>query len=129
MNRYEWLDAYLLAKTGACKDYKQEWGWLRYQVGGKLFAATLHPSEQYDPAYAGKDLLNLKCDPILSELLRKQHTEVLPGFYSDKRTWISVDLGGSLPDELVKQLCDESYQQVFGKLTKKLQREIAGAVE
>lgn len=40
MNRYEWLDAYLLAKPGAVKDYKPEWGWWRYQVGGHLPAGA-----------------------------------------------------------------------------------------
>lgn len=124
MNRYEWLDGYLLSKPGVTKDFKEEWQWLRYQVGGKLFAAVLCPSAQYDPAYAGKDLINLKCDPMLVEMLRKTHPEVLPGFYSDKRCWNSIDLGGALSDGQLKQLCDDSYRLVFEKLTKKLQKEI-----
>lgn len=124
MNNYQWLDEYLMQKPGAAKDFKAEWGWMRYQVGGKLFAATMRPGKEYDPAYAGKDLVNLKCDPELAEILRNEHKEVMPGFYSDKRNWNSVDLGGSLPDEMLKQMCDDSYRLVFGKLTKKLQREI-----
>lgn len=124
MNRYNWLDDYLLSKPGVTKDFKEEWQWLRYQVGGKLFAAMMHPSEKYDPAYAQKDLLNLKCDPLLSDMLRKAHEEVLPGFYSDKRCWNSVNLEGNLSDEQLKQMCDDSYQLVFEKLTKKLQKEI-----
>ncbi|MDD4849556.1 MAG: MmcQ/YjbR family DNA-binding protein [Gemmiger sp.] len=127
MNHYDWLDTYLLAKPGATKDYKVEWCWHRYMVGGKLFAATMRPSEKYDPAYAEKDLLNLKCDPMLAELLRKEYTEVLPGFYSDKRCWNSVDLGGNLTDDQLKQMCDDSYRLVFEKLTKKLQKEILEA--
>ena len=39
--KYEWLDAYLLSLPGAEKDYKIEWGWMRYQVRGKLFAAVV----------------------------------------------------------------------------------------
>lgn len=126
MNNYEWLDAYLLAKPGVEKDYKAEWQWWRYQVGGKMFAAVLCPSEQHQKEYAGKDLINLKCDPMLAELYRGQYPEVLPGFYSDKRCWNSVDLGGALPEDLLRQMCDDSYKLVFGKLTKKAQREIAG---
>lgn len=121
---YPRLEAYLLAKTGAVSDYKVEWGWQRYIVGGRMFAATLHPSEKYAPEYAGKDLINLKCDPRFSELLRVEYAEVMPGFYSDKRSWISVDLGGALPEELLEKLIDDSYALVFGKLTKKLRREI-----
>lgn len=126
MNRYDWLDAYLRAMPGVTKDYKEEWGWLRYQVGGKMFAAVMHPSEKYAPEYAEKDLINLKCDPMLAELLREAHPEVLPGFYTDKRCWNSVDLGGSLSDEQLQRMCDDSYALVFGKLTQKLQKEIRG---
>ena len=124
MEKYPWLDEYLLAKPGATKDYKVEWGWHRYMVGGKMFAAILHPSDKYDPAYAEKDLVNLKCDPLLAELLRGEYPEVMPGFYSDKRTWNSVDLGGDLPEEQLKFMIDDSYRLVFEKLTKKLQKEI-----
>ena len=123
--QYEWLDEYLLSKPGAEKDYKVEWEWWRYLVGGKMFAAVLRPSEKYNPMYAEKDLLTLKCDPLLADLLRNEHSEIMPGFYLDKRLWNSIDLNGSLDDELLKSLCDESYKLVFEKLTKKLQREIA----
>lgn len=124
MTKYPWLDECLLAKPGATKDYKMEWGWHRYMVGGKMFAALMHPSDKYDPAYAGKDLINLKCDPLLAELLRGEHPEVMPGFYSDKRTWNAVDLGGNLSQEQLKFMIDDSYRLVFEKLTKKLQKEI-----
>ena len=130
MGKYPWLDEYLLAKPGVTKDFKEEWGWHRYMIGGKdgqlgkMFAALMRPSAKYDPAYANKNLINLKCDPGLAEILRDNHPEILPGFYSDKRTWNSVDLGGKLPDDLLKQIIDDSYQLVFAKLTKKLQQEI-----
>lgn len=121
---HSWLEAYLLEKPGATRDYKQEWGWHRFKVGGKMFAALMHPGEKYDPAYASKDLINLKCDPLLATLWRETYPEVMPGFYTDKRTWNSVDLGGSLPQDLLQQMIDDSYSLVFQKLTKKLQREI-----
>lgn len=127
MERYPWLEEYLLEKPGVTSDFKEEWGWQRYMVGGKMFAALMRPSEKYDPAYAGKDLLNLKCEPLLAELWRKEHPEVMPGFYSDKRTWNSVYLGGGLPEEQLKVMIDDSYRLVFEKLTKKLQREISEA--
>lgn len=126
MTEYPWLDEYLLAKPGATKDYKAEWEWERYMVGGKMFAALLHPSDNYDPLYANKDLINLKCDPFVAERLRQELSEVLPGFYSCKRTWNSVDLKGTVKDDLLKSMIDDSYNLVFAKLTKKLQREIAG---
>lgn len=126
MNNYEWLDEYLLSKPGAVKDFKVEWQWWRYLVGGKMFAATMHPSEKYAPEYAEKDLVSLKCEPVMAELLRKTYPAVLPGFYSDKRNWNSVCLDGDLPEDILRGLCDQSYSLVFEKLTKKVQQEVIG---
>lgn len=123
MNKYEWLDAYLLAKTGAVKDYKLEWQWWRYQVGGKLFAATCQPGPEHK-GYDCRELLTLKCDPQRSELLRAEFPDIIPGFYCDKRHWISVFLDGEVPEDVLRDLCDCFYRLVFGKLTKKLQREL-----
>lgn len=120
-----WLEAYLLAKAGCAKDWKAEWEWWRYQVGGKLFAAAMVPGPDRAPEYAERPLLSLKCDPVWSERLRADHEGVLPGFYADKRCWISVDLGSDVPDDLLRELIDHSYDLVFSKLTKKAQREIA----
>ena len=39
--KYDWLDEYLLSKKGVAKDFKIEWNWVRYQIGGKLFAAVV----------------------------------------------------------------------------------------
>ena len=124
MAKYDWLEDYLMSKPGATKDYKVEWEWWRYQVGGKLFAAIMHPSAKYAPEYAEKDLISLKCDPLFAEVLRAEHAEVLPGFYTDKRSWNSINLQGDLPEELLKKLIDDSYKLVFEKLTKKAQKEI-----
>lgn len=126
MNNYQWLDDYLLSKPGVIKDFKVEWQWWRYMVGGKMFAATMHPSEKYSPEYADKDLITLKCEPMLAELLRKTHPEILPGFYSDKTNWNSILLGDALPEALIRDMCDDSYNLIFSKLTKKVQREISG---
>ena len=60
--RYEWLDEYLLSLPGAEKDYKPEWGWFRYMLRGKLFAAVCSPGPEHK-IYGGHDLVNLKCDP------------------------------------------------------------------
>ncbi len=122
-NRYPWADEYLLSLPGATKDFKAEWGWTRYQVGGKMFAAVCAPGAEHK-LFGGHKLLTLKCDPALSELLRSEYAEILPGFYMDKRCWISVLLDGGVSDELLRDLCCKSHALVFEKLTKKAQREI-----
>lgn len=121
--RYDWLDAYLLSLPGAEKDYKPEWQWFRYMVRGKLFAAVCSPGPEHR-TYGGHDLVNLKCEPAESELLRTQYPEILPGFYTDKRTWIAALLDGDLPDEVLHQLCADSHRLVLAKLPKYVQRDI-----
>lgn len=37
--RYTWIDEYLLDKKGVTKDIQKDWNWIRYQIGGKMFAA------------------------------------------------------------------------------------------
>ena len=123
MAKYDWLDEYLLSKSGTVKDYKAEWEWFRYQVGGKMFAATCQPGQQYKN-YGGRELLQLKCEPLLAEALRNEYEDIVPGFYMDKNNWNSVFLDGDVPDNVLRDLCDRSYSLVFAKLTKKLREEI-----
>lgn len=125
MNKYPWLDQYLRNKAGAEKDYKEEWGWHRYLVGGKMFAATCQPGPEHK-GWDCREMVILKCDPLLAELLRSEYPDIRPGFYSNKRYWNSVFLDGDVPEEVLRDLCDRSYGLVFSKLTKKLQQEILG---
>ena len=121
--RYEWLDEYLLSLPGAEKDYKPEWGWFRYMVRGKLFAAVCSPGPEHR-TYGGHDLVNLKCDLAEAELLRARYPDILPGFYTDKRNWIACFLDGSLPDKVLRDLCAGSHRLILEKLPKYVQREL-----
>ena len=59
------------------------------------------------------------------ELLRARYPDILPGFYSDKRTWISCLLDGELPEEVLRDLCGRSYALAVEKLPKYVRRELA----
>lgn len=73
----------------------------------------------------GIDLVNLKCGAAEGELLRARYPDILPGFYSDKRTWISCLLDGELPKEVLRDLCGRSYALAVEKLPKYVRRELA----
>lgn len=126
MNRYTWLDTYLLSKPGTEKDYKAEWEWFRYMLHGKMFAAVCTPDASH-PLYQGRTLVSLKCEPQLAELFRAQYPDVIPGFYCNKQHWNSVFLDGEVPDEVLRGMCDMSYSLILQKLPKREQREITGA--
>ena len=85
MSDFAWLDGYLRQKPGTVWDYKPEWGWDRYRIAQRLYAAICLPGPVYAREYAGHPLLTLKCDPLESELLRAACPDILPGFYTDKR--------------------------------------------
>lgn len=118
------LDALLRINAGVTKDYKAEWEWDRYMVGGKMFAAMCQPGEMHAAEYAGHPLLTLKCDPLESESLQREFADILPGFYMNKQNWVSIRLDGNVPDGVIEQLSVRAYALIFEKLTKKMQKEI-----
>ena len=123
---YAHIDERLLSHAGASRALHEAWGWMVYWVGGKQFACEFTAGPDAKAPYAGRHLLSLKCDPDRIRELRAEWPEtVLPAYYSDGRTWISVDLDANLPERLVLSLCDMSYALVFAKLPKRLQHEIA----
>lgn len=118
--RYLWLDDYLLRKRAVTKDLQPEWNWIRYHVGGKMFAAVCL-DEQDRPYY-----INLKLEPVEGDFLRSQYKDIIPGYYSNKMHWNSVKPDGEVPDDLLKNMLDKSYRLVLGGFSKKRQREILG---
>lgn len=118
--RYTWLDDYLMHKRAVTKDLQEEWNWIRYQIGGKMFVAVcLDDKDQ--PYY-----INLKLDPEEGEFLRSTYPDIIPGYYSNKLHWNSVKPDGEVSDDLLKDLLDKSYQLVLSGFSKKKQREILG---
>jgi predicted DNA-binding protein (MmcQ/YjbR family) len=63
--------------------------------------------------------INLKCDPEKAIELREQYEEIIPGFHMNKRHWNTVDLEGSLSDQLIYELIDHSYELIINSLSKK----------
>lgn len=116
--KYGWIDEYLLGKTGVTKDLQKDWNWIRYQIGGKMFAAVCL-GENDEPYY-----ITLKLEPSEGDFLRQQYEDIIPGYYMNKVHWNSIKPDGAVPDDLLKDLLDKSYQLVLGGFSKKKQREI-----
>lgn len=119
--KYEWIDEYLLSKKGVTKDFKEEWNWIRYLIGGKMFAAVCLDDKSNQPYY-----ITLKAEPMEGEFLRRQYPDIIPGYYMNKVHWNSINPDGAVPNELMKEMLDKSYSLVLHGLTKKLQKEILG---
>ncbi len=108
---------------GAEKRWHPAWRMFLYEVRGKQFAAICAPEEKYK-IYGGHELVNLRRDSRLSELFQTEHPEILPGFYCDKRSWVAALLDGNLPDEVLRDLCKQSYRLTAAKLPKYVQGEL-----
>ena len=111
--QYDWLDAELCGWPGVTKDFKAEWNWTRYMVGGKLFCAICHDD-------AGGDVyITVKLEPLRGEFLRGQFEDVIPGYYMNKTHWNSVRVQGDLPEDILRGMLEESYRLVAAGLPKK----------
>lgn len=118
--KYDWIDEYLMAKTGVEKDFKIEWNWQRYMIEGKMFAALCFDDD------GKKSLITLKLDPVEGDFLRGLYDDIIPGYYMNKVHWNSVKANGNVPDELLKDMLDKSYHLILGSFSKKKQAEILG---
>ncbi len=64
------------------------------------------------------DVVNLKCDPIMTGSLHKEKG-IYPGYHMNKSYWISVFLDGSVDDEKLKWLLDVSFDLTKSKIRNK----------
>ena len=82
-----------------------------YRVAGKLFALA--------PTGVDPLRVNLKCEPLLAEQLREEYpSAVLPGYHMNKRHWNTVVCDGSIEDDLVVTMVEDSYDLVVSSLPK-----------
>jgi predicted DNA-binding protein (MmcQ/YjbR family) len=85
-----------------------------FKVAGKMFALS---------QLAQRPLrVSLKCEPVLAEQLREAHDAVLPGYHLNKRHWNTVIIDGSLPEQMIKDMIEDSYDLVVSKLPESRRR-------
>ena len=72
-----------------------------YKVGGKMFAIV--------SCGDAPGRLTVKVDPAIGEALRAEHAAITPGYHTNKRHWVTVELDGSVPDALVCELVEDSH--------------------
>lgn len=80
-----------------------------FKVLGKLFALTRLDARPLT--------VNLKCDPDDAVRLRGEYAGlIVPGHHMHKRHWNTVTVDGELPDRLVRELVEDSYDLVVAGL-------------
>lgn len=82
--------------------------WDVYKVRDKVFMLMT--------AVTGEPIVILKADPADATALRSEHDDITPGYHMNKKHWITLRPGGSMPAGLVDELVTDSYRLVVEKL-------------
>ncbi len=85
-----------------------------FKVAGKMFALSRLREEPLR--------VSLKCEPLLAQQLRAAHPAILGGYHLNKRHWNTVVIDGSLADEMIGDMIEDSYDLVVSKLPRERQR-------
>jgi predicted DNA-binding protein (MmcQ/YjbR family) len=107
---------YCISKKGVTEYFPFDDETLVFKVGSKIFALT----------NINKPLLevNLKCEPFMSEDLRRDFHAIKPGYHMNKKHWNTIILDGSIPDEKILFLVDLSFELVYNGLKKSEKEEL-----
>ena len=107
-----------LSKEGATEDFPFGDHTLVFKVGGKMFALCSLDDTPFR--------LNLKCDPERALELREEFPQEITGAYHmNKKHWNSL-LPEHLPEYLLKELVNHSYDLVLMGLPKKFRDQLSG---
>jgi predicted DNA-binding protein (MmcQ/YjbR family) len=69
--------------------------------------------------------VSLKCDPDLAVQLRASYPSITAGYHLSKRHWNTIVLDGAVPDQLLDDMIEDSYDLVVAGLPR-AQREQLG---
>ncbi|MEV1064053.1 MmcQ/YjbR family DNA-binding protein [Streptomyces sp. NPDC050263] len=105
----EELRAFCLSFNAAEEDFPFRPEISVFKVLGKVFALSWLDDRPLK--------VNLKCDPDDAVRLRAEHPGLIaPGYHMNKRHWNTVTVEGELPDRLVRELVEDSYDLVVAGL-------------
>ena len=106
---------FCLSHPGVTESFPFDERTLVFKVGGKMFSLL---------DIVTFDSLNLKCNPEKAVLLREEYQGVTPGFHMNKRHWNTVNCNGTITDKLLFEWTIDSYNLVWGSLSKQIRNAI-----
>jgi predicted DNA-binding protein (MmcQ/YjbR family) len=83
-----------------------------FKVGGKIFALL--------PLVGEPGSVNLKVEPELGRSLVHDYAAITPGYHMNKRHWVTVQLDGTVPEEILRNLIEDSHELVVAGLPTKV---------
>ncbi|GGB10727.1 MmcQ/YjbR family DNA-binding protein [Puia dinghuensis] len=108
----ETLREYCLAKKNVEESFPFGETTLVFKVKGKMFLLTSLDSAVLE--------FNVKCDPEKAIEWREQYAAVQPGYHMNKKHWNTVTADGSIPNRIMREMIDDSYNLVVASLPKNM---------
>jgi predicted DNA-binding protein (MmcQ/YjbR family) len=105
------LRGWCLGQAGAIEDFPFGPEHSVFKVAGKMFALSALDRAPLE--------VSVKCEPELAVGLRNSYLAIRPGYHLNKRHWNTITLDGTLPDRLVRDLVEDSYDLVVSALPAK----------
>jgi predicted DNA-binding protein (MmcQ/YjbR family) len=110
------LRRWCLQHAGAIEDFPFGPEHSVFKVAGKMFALSALDRAPLE--------VSVKCEPELASQLRHSYRAIRPGYHLNKRHWNTITLDGSLPDQLVRDMIEDSYDLVVSALPKRVRQEL-----
>ena len=110
------LRRWCLAQPGAVEEFPFTPEHSVFKVAGKMFALSALDRTPLE--------VSVKCEPELALQLRETYAAIRPGYHLNKTHWNTVTLDGSLPDQLVRDLIEDSYDLVVGALPRRVREQL-----
>ena len=85
----------------------------------KMFALSAMDEDDFS--------VSLKCEPALAEQLRAAHPEITGAWHLNKTHWNGVRLDGTLPDSMIRDMVEDSYDLVVATLSRRQQEQLGWA--
>ena len=110
------LRAWCLEQRGAIEDFPFGPEHSVFKVAGKMFALSALERTPLE--------VSVKCEPELAVGLRESYPAIRPGYHLNKRHWNTLTLDRSLPDQLVRDMIEDSYDLVVSALPRRTREQL-----
>ncbi|MET4146632.1 MmcQ/YjbR family DNA-binding protein [Arthrobacter sp. UYCo732] len=123
------LKAVCLSFPGAFEDFPFGPETSVFKVRAHVCGGARHKAKMFaSSALDARDLcVSLKCEPALAEQLRAAHPEIAGAWHMNKTHWNGVRLDGALPDDMILDMVEDSYDLAVATLSRKQQEQLGWA--
>ena len=99
-----------LAQPFATEDMPFDDSVVAFRLKNKIFAAIILDRP---------NIVVMKCEAERAEQLRAEYPAIAGAYHWNKKYWNQIELDGSVPDELIGELCRHAWSEVNKKLPKR----------